>query len=189
MKNKFRAGFTLVEMLTVVIIIGILTSIALPQYRRAVQKAQVTEALQMLRVIKDSSERLAVSLGYRNFAAMWAAHDSRAVFERMDMFEKGAMRCTLNGATMTCRNFEYQLTDGPVVAIKRRNPHQDTTLRLYRGDIPRITCSNPEGSEVCDLYNLDEEASAEEKEEKEMTDEPMEEAMEADVEAEEAEGV
>ncbi|MBO4675751.1 MAG: type II secretion system protein [Elusimicrobiaceae bacterium] len=54
--NK-KTGFTLVELLAVVLIIAILTSVALPQYRRAIQRTQATEALTNLRTIFDSAMR------------------------------------------------------------------------------------------------------------------------------------
>ncbi len=52
MKNKL--GFTLIEMLVVVLIIGILAGIALPQYQMAVTKAKVASILPLMRRWKDA---------------------------------------------------------------------------------------------------------------------------------------
>ena len=50
-------GFTLLELLMVVIIIGILASIALPQYLRVTERARATEALSTLGAIRTSEHR------------------------------------------------------------------------------------------------------------------------------------
>ena len=55
LKNK--VGFTLVELLAVVLIIGVLTSVALPKYRRTIERAASTEALVNLRSLFESGKR------------------------------------------------------------------------------------------------------------------------------------
>jgi len=55
MKNSNK-GFTLLELLVVVLIIGILAGIALPQYRVAVKKAQLADYMSMVKALRNAEE-------------------------------------------------------------------------------------------------------------------------------------
>lgn len=55
MENK--KGFTLLELLVVVLIIGILAGIALPQYRKAVLKTKFMEIVNSLHILMQAQQR------------------------------------------------------------------------------------------------------------------------------------
>lgn len=154
-----KKGFTLVELLAVVLIVAILSGVALPQYRKVVEKARLSEAESMMRMIYDSSERLAGEFGYRNFVEMYQNNASKAVLSRMDMFDSSNLPkgCSLSGNTLTCAKFiftPYVAKSGRyfVQAQKRDNPYKDTLILFDRSN-QQLYCS-PDG-DACDTYGLD----------------------------------
>ena len=49
-----KHGFTLIEVLTVIVIIAVLVSVALPMYTRAIERSRATEAMTAIKAMNDS---------------------------------------------------------------------------------------------------------------------------------------
>ena len=76
MKRSIQKGFTLIELMIVVAIIGILAAVALPAYQDYTVRAKVTEGLSLA-----SSAKLAVAENAANakpYASGWTAPDATA---------------------------------------------------------------------------------------------------------------
>ncbi|WP_041551623.1 type IV pilin protein [Cellvibrio japonicus] len=77
--RKHNSGFTLIEVIVVVLIIGVLASIAIPQYKRHVLKTnRMSEAVPELTSLSQRLQRCYTAYGRFN-------DDSCAVYKELDL--------------------------------------------------------------------------------------------------------
>ena len=86
--KNHKNGFTLLELLIVVLIIGILAGIALPQYQLSVDKAKYTQAMTLMAAINQAQSRYILDKG--NFTTN---------FYDLDIDMPNSSKIATNGAT------------------------------------------------------------------------------------------
>ncbi len=62
-KNQYSGGFTLLEIIIVIIIVGVLASLALPRFFATVEFSRAQEALSAIAAVRGGMERCYVSKG------------------------------------------------------------------------------------------------------------------------------
>jgi len=113
-----KSGFTLVEVLIVVVIVAILSSIALPQYTRSVERARATEAMSMIKNLDDAV--YAYAAGHQGDAVDPCAATGTAALQ----FSKLAITLPVSNDaanSVTLKNFKYDLQGASNVVIPGTN--------------------------------------------------------------------
>lgn len=126
MKNVVKgqlSGFALIELLVVVLIIGILASVALPQYERAVEKSRAAEAWTIMKSISDAVK-------VRNLAA--STQDQNYPFEELDVSFTDENGNPATGTSFNTKHFRYFSQKGYAAAC-RRSSNYHYCLTLYQG--------------------------------------------------------
>ena len=125
-------GFTIIELLVVVLIIGILSAVALPQYTISVEKARLTEGFITAKAITDSMQR------YKQM------HTDSCPTEKtgIDADLQGGT-WNADGTVFSTKNFTFTIATGCQVNVCRRDGAATTCIVSWTQVIPASDGTSP----------------------------------------------
>lgn len=99
-----KKGFTLIEMMVVVLVLAGLAAIAYPTYTKVITKAKITEAFSLIEIVREAQQRnLAVNNRY--FSQFTEAHTRG----RTRLIKSGNIG--LSGRSLTRDNYSVSISD------------------------------------------------------------------------------
>ena len=113
-----ESGFTLIELMIVVAIVGILASVAMPQFRDYAARAKITEALVQLTNCRNIIQEVYLSGGSLPGIGNWGceAENPSKFVERITTTDNGIVVLTVGGQIGDLRLSQKDITMAPLNA-------------------------------------------------------------------------
>ena len=145
-----KKGFTLLELLVVVLLVGILGAIALPQYFNVLERQRAMEAMGILAAVEKAQVRY------------YAVNDAYATdFSNLDFdlrTNKDSSSENITGASFQTDYFTYRLESTKITATRSIGNFTLTTTYASGDDGTTETCCTASGDDedICEVINIEE---------------------------------
>lgn len=110
MKQQMQKGFTLIELMIVVAIIGILAAVAIPAYQDYTIRARVSEVIGLSSAAKTTLYEIVSSSGTMPAAGSQPITDLVATFEQSDIIAGGAVAYAVSQTTVAGDTGTFTIT-------------------------------------------------------------------------------
>lgn len=130
-KKYFLRGFTLTELLAVVIIVSILSSIAAGTYKKAVERSRFNDGLNIATTIQEAADRYTYE------------HDGTSTVDKnkLDMAFDNMKECSpVSNSCIQTNYFTVTIANGQTNAMRKTGLYQ---VRVYSGVIGSNTRAEP----------------------------------------------
>ncbi len=135
-KSFFKKGFTLTELLVVVLLLGVLAAVALPAYTKSVRKSRASDALNNLNIV--SMKQQDYMLNNEKYAE---------TFTELNVPVSGL---AANASAATSGNFTYTLKESCVYANSNT---ADNYQFVKNVDTQDVGCINGGDKDLCKLFS------------------------------------
>ena len=142
------------ELLTVVLIVGVLAGLAIPSYRKVIERSRFTKAQVMAKSLHDSCERLVSEYGVEEYQSL---PEGARTITKLDI---GSQDLLPTGFTLDSTNnkiagagFAYTLLATPSCSVLIEKIENGSTTLTINYDGENMVCSGNE--ELCDIYGVD----------------------------------